>query len=404
MKILIVTQYFWPESFVINSLSVELVRRGHSVTVFTGLPNYPQGRFFDGYGLFKGPWQENHNGVKVVRIPMFARGGTLLSLVLNYISFAFIGSIFALFKFRKKEFDVVFCFGLSPITLCIPAVAIKKTKSIPLVLWVQDLWPESVKAVGVIKSKLLLDYIAGVVSFIYKNCDLILTQSKSFKHSIIDRGGGAECIHYIPNWADPFGEIVKPDWVKNLPEGFKVGFAGNIGKAQDIETLLRAAELLKDNKDIKWIVAGDGSEKPALEAAISKRGLASSVITVGKKSYEEMKPFFEACDILYVSLKDEYIFSLTIPSKVQAYMSAARPLVCCLNGEGADVIKEAMCGLVANSEDYHTLAKNILKIKSLPIDERLKMGENGKTFFEKNFARAAVVSNIEMLLGEVVKS
>lgn len=403
MKILIVSQYFWPESFVINSLATELVERGHEVTVYTGLPNYPQGEFYQNYGLTTGPWNETYNGVNIIRVPILPRKTGFLKLLLNYLSFVFFGSLLAVFRVRKQV-DVIFCFGLSPALLCIPAIIIKWIYRRPLVFWVQDLWPESIGAVGAIKSKLVLNVVGQIVRFIYSQCDMILTQSRVFKASVIRWGGRENKIHYVPNWADPLKQEENPTWVDELPPGFRIGFAGNIGKAQDMATLLSAAELLREHTDIKWIIAGDGSEKKWLDDEIVKRELSASVITVGKKPYAEMGPFFSVCDALYVSLTNEYIFSLTVPSKVQAYMSARKPILSCLNGEGAQVITEAQCGLVAGAEKANELAQNVLKLKNLSVSEREEMGLNGLRYFEQNFERSLVVAQIEKLLSKAISA
>lgn len=396
MRILIVTQYFWPEAFVVNSLATELQSRGHQVTVFTALPNYPKGRFYDSYSFFTGPFSEKYHDVNVVRVPILARGQNGVRLAINYLSFVISG---ILFSFRKpKDIDVIFCFGLSPVILCLPAIFIKWLTRKPLVFWVQDLWPESVSAVGAKGAGLITAIIGPIVRFIYTRCDLILTQSKAFKTSILKYGGDENKISYVPNWADPFVEGAESEWIKNLPEGFKIGFAGNIGKAQDMKTLLQAAELLRSHKDIQWIVAGDGSEKQWLDLQIVERQLSQCIKTVGKKSYNDMLPFFKKCDALYVSLTDQHIFSLTIPSKVQAYMSSGKPLLCCLNGEGARVIDEAGCGLIANAEDAKKLAENILTLKNKTYEERQQMGQNGFQFFQRNFERSLVIDQIENLI------
>lgn len=401
MKILIVTQYFWPESFIVNGLATELQAKGHQITVYTGLPNYPKGDFYDSYGFFKGPFSEKYQNVDVIRVPMMARGRGGVRLALNYLSFVFSGILFS-FR-RSKDFDVIFCFAPSPITTCLPAIFIKFLTRKPLVFWVQDLWPESIAAVGAKGANFLTTVISPVVRFIYKNCDVILTQSKAFRNSVLKYGGREDKIIYAPNWADPFVAAPEADWIKGLPEGFKIGFAGNIGKAQDMPTLLKAAEILKDHKDIQWIVAGDGSEKSWLDQQIQKRGLSHVVHTVGKKSYNDMLPFFQKCSALYVSLSDQHIFSLTIPAKVQAYMSASQPLLCCLNGEGARVIDEAGCGLIAAAENPEALAQNILKLKNMSEDQRRQMGSNGYSYFQKNFERKIVLNQIENILEQAIK-
>jgi len=402
MHILIVTQYFWPESFVVNGLVSDLKIRGHDVEVLTGLPNYPSGVIYNGYSLFKGPWTEVYGGATVHRVFLFPRGVGFLRLAINYFSFVIGGSLRALFL--KNKYDIILCFALSPITSCLPAILLRCLRKIPLVVWVQDLWPESISAVGAVKSEKVINLTGKLVRFIYQRCDVILTQSQAFRNSVLKWGGTENKIHYIPNWAEPFveNEII-PEWVEQLPKGFKIGFAGNIGKAQDMATLIETAELLRQYADIKWIIVGDGSEKAWLDSEIKKRKLEDIIFTVGKKPYNEMLPFFSTCDTLYVSLTDEFIFSLTIPSKIQAYMSAAKPIVASLNGEGARILAEAEAGLSASSESPTELSKVILQLKEMSEPQRRQLGLNGLKYFKENFEKSRIVSQIEEILNKTLR-
>lgn len=403
MKILIVSQYFWPEGFLVNNLAIELKKRGHDVTVLTGLPNYPTGTFFNGYSFFKGPWEETYQGVKVLRVPLIARGKGFVRLAINYLSFVFFGIIPGCLK-APKDTDVIFCFGLSPITLCLPAIFLKKILKKPLVFWVQDLWPESILAVGATKSNFILKVVGALVKFIYGQCDLILMQSQAFQSSILKWGGCQARLRYVPNWFKrPSVDLNKVEWLNELPDGFKIVFAGNIGKAQDMPTIIQAAELLKHHSDIHWIIVGDGSEKKYVDTEVEKRGLNKNVHTYGRRPVEDMSQLFSRCDVMLVTLTDEFIFSLTIPSKVQAYMASGKPILAALNGEGARVVLEAGAGLACPSESPEKMAECILALKSKTDLERRDMGTCGYSYFEKNFEEQLVVSSIENICLEAMK-
>jgi glycosyltransferase involved in cell wall biosynthesis len=404
MKILIVTQYFWPEQFIINSLGAELQKRGHEVSVLTGLPNYPEGQFAKGYSFFKGPFKEVYEGIPIMRVPILARRKGFFNLALNYASFIFSAIVFSFFH-RTKNIDLIFCFAPSPAVSCLPAVFLRWLTKKKLVFWVQDLWPESVQAVGAIRSERVTNVVGRIIQFIYKRCDLILVQSKAFIPSILKWGGSQKQIHFVPNWADPFSEKNEiPNWVSDLPEGFLIGFAGNIGQAQDMKTLIAAAEILRNDSDIKWIVAGDGSDKKWLDDEIQKRNLSKNVLTVGRKPYLEMLPFFKKADVMLVSLTNEYIFSLTVPAKIQAYMSAGRPLIASLAGEGAKLVEESQSGVTCAPQTPSALAEAVLKMKNKSASERALMGQNAFQFFQNNFERNLVINRLEDVFKKCVSN
>jgi glycosyltransferase involved in cell wall biosynthesis len=394
-KILIISQYFWPEEFLVNSLAAELKEKGHEVTVLTGLPNYPQGKLFPGYSFFRGPWQEEYHGVKVRRVPLLPRGQGFARLSLNYFSFVVSGIIFGSFSVRKN-FDVIFCFALSPVTSCLPAIFFRWLSGRPLVLWVQDLWPESVAAVGAAKSEKVLGVIGMLVRFIYKRCDLILIQSQAFKKSILQWGGEENKIEYIPNWAKTVGgKASAPTWLQNAPSGFKVVFAGNIGKAQDMPTVLKAAEILREYSDIHWLIVGDGSEKRFVDEEVARRKLSHAVHLYGRQPQEDMPGLFSFGDVMLVSLTDEYIFSLTVPSKLQGYMASGRPILAALNGEGARIVHEAQAGLSCPAESPEKLAEKVLEFYRMSQAQRETLGRQGKLYFEQHFEQSIVVKQIE---------
>ena len=399
MKILIVTQYYFPESFKSNDLSFELQKRGHEVTVLTGLPNYPEGKMYDGYGVFKNRKQEI-NGVKVIRSLLLLRGkGGGIRLFLNYFSFAFFASIKAFFLNFGNKYDAVIVHEPSPITQFYPALLLKKLQNAPVYFWVMDLWPESLEIAGGVKNKFILNFFKKMVITFYKNSEKILITSNGFKNSIVEKGDFENKLEYFPNWAeDSISEGDQNFPVPDLPVGFKVMFAGNVGEAQDMESIMNSALALKDHSEIKFIIVGDGRKMPFVQDFIEKNNLQKTVFTVGRFPVEAMASFFAKADVMLVSLKDDKIFNLTVPAKVQAYMSASKPIVAMLNGEGAEIIEEAKCGLAAPAGDSNKLAETILKMASLPKEELLQMGENSRNFFQANYQLSTCIDNLERIL------
>ncbi|WP_289663026.1 glycosyltransferase family 4 protein [Flavobacterium panacagri] len=399
MKILLVTQYFFPENFKSNDIAFELVKRGHDVTVLTGLPNYPEGKIYTGYGFFK-KRSETINGVKVVRALLIPRGkGGGVRLFLNYFSWAFFASIRALFLTFRDKFDVVFVHEPSPITQGFPAIVIKKIQKIPLYFWVLDLWPESLTSAGGVKNKTILSFFTGMVKYIYNNSDKILISSKGFKESILTKGNYEEKLIYFPNWAED--SILKGDSnypIPELPKGFKILFAGNIGVAQDVNSIVKAALILKEKLDIHFVFVGDGRSKQELEDFVIVNDLSKTVHFLGRFPIEAMKTFFTKSDVLLVSLKDELIFNLTVPAKLQAYLCTEKPILGILNGEGAELIDEANCGFSTNAGNYEGLAKEIVKMYELSEEQRSILGQNGFKYFEENFTMTKCINNLELIL------
>jgi glycosyltransferase involved in cell wall biosynthesis len=406
MNILIVTQYFWPENFRINDLATGLHERGHDISVLTGIPNYPGGRFFEGYGFF-GNRSENYNGISIFRAPLTPRGkGTGFKLAVNYLSFALSASIWGPFL-CKGDFDIIFVYEPSPITVGIPAILLKKIKSSPVIFWMQDLWPESLTAAGAVKSKIVLKLFEFLVRMIYRGCDSILAQSRAFIPNILRLAGDSKQVLYFPNSAEEFYQPVDVGDEATeravMPEGFRVTFAGNIGAAQDFKTIITAAELIKDQKNIKWVIIGEGRMLPWVKDQVNKRGLNNTVYLMGRYPAEMMPRFFALSDALLVSLKKEPIFSLTIPAKIQSYLACAKPIIAALDGEGAEVVEESGAGLACPAENPDALAKTVLKMYGMPEKDRQLMGINGRIYFEKNFERNMLLDRLEGWMIELRK-
>jgi len=398
MKILIISQYFWPEEFRINDLALALHARGHEITVLTGLPNYPEGRFFNGYG-FGRIGQGEYQGLTILRVPLLPRGkGKGMRLLTNYLSFVFFACLLGPF-FCRGEVDLVFVYEPSPVTVGLPALLLKRIKKVPLFFWIQDLWPETLIAVGAVTSPKVLGMVDRLVRFIYKGCDLVLIQSLAFASYIRDQGVPDDKIRYLPNSAEDFYQPVTTsgDTVDGcrLPAGFKVMFAGNIGEAQDFPTILAAAEVLRREREIQWVIVGDGRKRKWVEAEIDRRGLRETVHLLGRHPPQTMPEFFARADVLLVTLKKNPVFALTIPSKIQSYLAAARPVLAALDGEGGRIVEEAGAGCCVAAENPEELASKILSFSRLPREERLEMGRRARAYFEENFAADRLLDRLE---------
>lgn len=397
MRLLVVCQYFYPEEFKVNELVEGLVERGNDVTVLTGKPTYPRGPYPEGY-RFWGVMEEAYKGARVIRVPELTRGnGGGVGIVKSMLSFWVSSCWYA--RWHKMELDAILCFQLSPVTMALPALIYKRKTGAKLVHWVQDLWPESVTATTSIKGGIVVKLLNRLVTKIYKKSDVILIQSRAFEESICSKGNFADKLVYAPNWAEglfEMGAIKKVDTV--LPDGFKVMFAGNIGVAQDFPAIIKAAQHTKDEPRIKWIIVGDGRAREDSEKEVNRLGLSETVKFVGRHPVDEMPAFFKQADLMVVSLKDDYIFSLTIPSKVQAYMVSRKPIVTMLDGEGSRVIEDAKCGLTARSGDYQALAANVKKVFGMSCSEREKMGESGYSYYCKSFSKQLVIDRVNSVL------
>lgn len=406
MKILVVSQYFWPENFRINDLVKEWVQRNHQVTVLTGIPNYPSGKVFNAYRENPGAFAQ-YEGARVIRVPMLPRRSGKLRLILNYLSFVLGGIIWGPLHLRDIKVDVIFVFEPSPVTVGLPAVWLGALKKAPVVFWVLDLWPETLAAIGVVRSPRVLGWIGHMVRFIYDRCALVLGQSRGFLGCIAKYCSDQKKIRYLPSWAeDVFTniDVVPAPEVPILANGFNVMFAGNIGEAQDMPTVLDAAECLKDNPSIRWIIVGDGRKSEWLRAEVNLRGLQHRVLLLGRFPMERMPSFYAHADALLVSLKRDPVFSMTIPGKVQSYLMAGIPLVGMLDGEGAAVIRDANAGVTCSAGDGTALAKAILKMAGMSQQERKQLGRNGRQYAQREFGRSKLMDQFEALLNEAVSN
>ncbi|NWL75597.1 glycosyltransferase WbuB [Pseudomonas taiwanensis] len=401
LRILVVTQYFWPENMRINNLVEGFVARGHEVTVLTGVPNYPEGSIFPGYQSEPGAYSE-YAGARIIRVPMLARGKRSLTLALNYISFFVSASVFGVFKLRQHKFDSVFVYAVSPIMAAIPALIIGRIKKAPVFIWVLDLWPETLSAVGVVKNEKLLAVVGKLVSWIYNRADYLLLQSKSFSENVrryCTKSIRSDRVVYFPSWAeDEFSgasdlqsDILEPDATV-----FTIVFAGNLGEAQDFPAILEAAESLAKELPVRWAIAGDGRVSAWLKEQIASRGL-SNVLLLGRHPLEKMPPLFARADALLVSLRTNEVFEKTIPGKVQAYLASNKPVIAMIDGEAARVVRESGAGMACRSGDAAALAEIVRAMATLSPEERSAMGASGRRFYLENFAKSTLFDRLEAL-------
>lgn len=408
MRILIVTQYFWPENFRITDLACALKSKGHEVTVLTGMPNYPAGTLYDGYSWWK-KRRESMQGISIVRVPLFVRRESRSwQLALNYVSFVFSACLLAPWFLRKNRFDIVFTYEVSPVTVGIPAILMARLKRAPLFFWVLDLWPETLVATEAVKLPAVLSVVARMVKRIYQGCDSILVQSCGFIEPVVAVGAERKKIRYFPNWAESLYQPVRlgvtaPER-KDIPDdGFVLMFAGNLGVGQSLDTIIEAAEHLK-KENIHWVFLGDGRRRVWLQDEVEARGLQEKVHVLGSRPMETMPAYFSLASAMLVTLRDDPVTATTIPGKLQSYLACARPVIGALNGEGANVIHESGAGFSVASGDSQGLARIVLDMSRLNDADRDKMGHAALRYYQENFDREMLVHKLEMWMHNMINS
>lgn len=401
MRLLIVSQYFWPENFRINDLCAELVARGHQVTVLTGWPNYPDGQVFEAYRQQPQDFQ-HYAGAELVRVPLLPRGRGGPRLFLNFISFALSASLIGAWKLRGRPFDAQLVFEPSPVTVGLPAVLQRALKKTPLAFWVLDLWPETLAAVGVLRSPTLLRAVGQLVRFIYRRCDLLLASSQSFIPSIRQYTRPEQDVRYFPNWSDPWpseADLVPAPELPAAPGVFTVLFAGNLGEAQDFPAVLAAAQQARQaGAAIRWVILGDGRMGDWIRDEVQRLGLNDCVQMLGRFPSERMPSFFMQADALLVSLKRDPIFAMTVPAKLQSYLAAGRPVLAMLDGEGAALVRSTGVGLACAAGDAAGLAAAAQHLAALPLAQRQAMGQAGQRLTAERFDRVKLIDQLEQAL------
>ena len=401
-RILVVTQYIYPENFKSNELVFELAKRGYKVDVLTGIPNYPEGVFYKGYNVFKRR-VEKKDGVNFYRCLQLPRGrkATGFGLALNYLSFVVSGTLWVLFYFAwKKRYDAIITHEPSPITQLIPACILGIIRNIKVYSWIMDIWPDSMK---LSVSKRLYNAVSPVLTAItewtYSHSFRILVTSRGFENLICRNKDFHEKIIYFPNWSVDMSAINSQNKLINLPDGFKIMLAGNLGDGQNLEAVGQCMLMLRDYKEIKWVFVGDGSRKAWLESFIAENNLTENALMLGRFPSDAMPFLFKEADALLATLKGGYEFlDMTVPARLQSYMSAGKPILAMLGKGSQDLINEADCGYAVDPSDYKALSI-VIKDKVLPHKvEFAAKGMNGRKFYEHNFVLGKCIDNLERII------
>lgn len=401
MRILLVTQYFYPENFKSNDLAFELANRGHKVDALVGIPNYPDGVYYKGYGIFK-KRHEKLNGVNVYRVFQLARGrkASALGLSLNYLSFAFFGTLHVIFHFLfKKKYDAIIVYEPSPITQMIPAIILGKLTSVKVYSWVTDIWPDSVACTlpkG--KGKFVLKILDHITEWVYRNSDKILISSLGMKKLVNRNADYSDKIIYYPHWCEDISSMPLEE-IPPLPPGFIIMMAGNIGNGIGYEKILDCAEQLLDITDLYFVFVGGGSLYEKMKSDVESRGLFN-VIMLGRYPFSKMPAFYKASSALLLTLKatEWPHLDATVPSRLQSYFAAGKPILAMINESAEKMIRDAQCGFVAPAGDYTALANYIRHTVMKDKQSFMLKGEKSRSYFEKYFVLGNCVSNLEAII------
>jgi len=394
MKILVISQYYYPEPFKIHEICEELVKRGHEVTVVTGRPNYPDGDLIDGY-----PNHQVLNDVEIIRTPITLRGHNPISLIRNYFSYPRCAK--RALKDLNKEFDVVFVYQLSPVLMIQPALYYKKKYHKKVYVYCLDLWPESLKALKLSESNPIYKIMLKVSNSIYKKCDYISATSPAFLDYLSNTNQvKREQLNVIYQHGEKMFLEVEPYQKQNK---LNIVFAGNIGKVQDFDCLVKAVSLLpKDQLNrLVFTIIGSGSYSDEFKNKVNENHLNDVFIFTGRKKVEELIPYYNQASLFLLSLEKGSTVGKTIPSKLQTYMSAGRGIIGSIDGTTADIIQEAKAGVTCTASDYQGLSRIILDM--LNQEDRIKeFSKNSRDYFLNHFTIEKYVDQIEEKMEEIL--
>ncbi|ONH30611.1 glycosyltransferase family 4 protein [Pseudofrankia asymbiotica] len=398
MRVTIVSQYFWPERFQVNDLAVGLRERGHRVTVLTGQPSHPHRQAFAGRWRSAREWYE---GVEAVRVPLASGGGggELWRLALSHLSFAASASVLGVPRLPPS--DVVLVYQVSPVTTLVPALLLRRIRGTPVVLWVQDLWPWSLYATGAVRSERVLTLLDRMARAGYRRCARVLGRSEDFLPLLREAAVPVDRLDYLPNWAEERYRPVPADpevrRAAGIPDGFVAMYAGDLGVAQSLETLVAAAERLREDPHgarVRWAVLGGGPRAEWLADEVRRRGLGDRVHLLGRAPFERLPDLLAHADVLVTTLRRDPVWELTVPSRVQSFLACGRPMVSSATGATARVVAAAG-GIAVPAEDPVALADAVVKVAALGPAERAAMGAAARRYYLTHYQRAALLDRVE---------
>ena len=391
MKILVVCQHYWPENFRVTEICEALAARGHQVTALVGLPNYPSGMVPAEYRHFRNR-RQMRNGVEIRRCFEIGRRPGKLGLAVNYVSYMTSATVKALLLGR--DYDVIYAYSTSPVLMSLPAAVLRCFTSKKLMIYVLDIWPACLAAMNVGEDALLYRFMKRVSRWVYRRADMLIYSSKRFQGYLRDvHGIEVPDAQYMPQFADDVFRAPLPPGPAS--DGINLVFAGNIGKVQAVEVLIRSAALLRD-LPIRWHIVGDGSNEAACRELAAKLALGETVVFYGRRPLEDMPAFYAMADAMLVSMRDDISVNDTLPGKVQSYMAAGKPVLGSIAGETAYVIEQAGCGFCAPPDDPEAFAQVVRRF--LACEDREAMGERGRAYYDAHFTKRDHMDRLEALL------
>lgn len=400
MRVLLLTQYFYPEYFKSSDIAFELVKRGYEVDALVGIPNYPEGVYAKGYGLFR-KRVETVNGVKIYRCFQAPRGrkASPIGLANNYFSFMVSATLWVIFFFAwKKKYDVILTHEPSPITQIVPAIILGKLRHTPVYSWILDIWPDSFisKAGGL--AKFLKPTVSAITEYVYKNSKFVMVSSKGMMPLVNRNHDYSEKVVYFPNWCEDIMALPVKESAK-LPDGFKVMMAGSINRGIGPESVIKLVEELREEDGLWLVFVGGGTKEQEMRAAFEEKGIKNVVMT-GRLPFEQMPALYAQADVMLLTLKktDKPHLKATVPARLQSYMAAGKPILAMIDGCSQNVITAADCGYCVDAEDYKALAELIRQMKRQTKEDRERLGKNSRKFFEQHYQMKGCIDNLEHYL------